>query len=121
MSRLTRRQFAGGCAALLTVPASLLTRRGAQAQAATRVRCFWWGNPERDRRTRAALDAYRRRRACRSAPSCMGWGDYWTKLATQTAGGNAPDLIQMDYRYIYEYARRNTLLALERSCRRRSI
>ena len=21
------------------------------------MRCFWWGNPERDRRTRAALDA----------------------------------------------------------------
>ncbi len=35
---------------------------------------------------------------------------YWTRLATQTAGGNAPDLIQMDYRYIFEYARRGTLL-----------
>ncbi len=43
----------------------------------------------------------------------LGWGDYWTKLATQTAGGNPPDLIQMDYRYIYEYSRRGTLLALD--------
>ena len=96
------------------VPASLLTRRGAQAQAATRVRCFWWGNPERDRRTKTALDAYAQKTGIQIAAESLGWGDYWTKLGTQTAGGNAPDLIQMDYRYIFEYARRDTLLALEK-------
>ena len=35
-------------------------------------------------------------------------------MATQTAGGNAPDLIQMDYRYLFEYARRETLLPLDK-------
>ncbi|HEY6133854.1 MAG TPA: extracellular solute-binding protein, partial [Rubrivivax sp.] len=40
-------------------------------------------------------------------------GDYWTKLGTQVAGGNAPDLFQMDYRYLFEYARRDTLLPLD--------
>ncbi len=84
------------------------------AQSGARLRCFWWGNPERDRRTRAALDAYQTKAAgVQISSESIGWGEYWTKLATQTAGGNAPDLIQMDYRYIYEYARRNTLLALE--------
>jgi multiple sugar transport system substrate-binding protein len=86
----------------------------AMAQAGTRLRAYWWGNPERDRRTRAALDAYQARSAgVQVSSESVGWGDYWTKLATQTAGGNPPDLIQMDYRYIYEYARRGTLLALE--------
>ena len=42
-----------------------------------------------------------------------GWDSYWTRLATQTAGGNAPDVIQMDYRYIFEYARREALLPLD--------
>ena len=42
-----------------------------------------------------------------------GWDDYWTRLATQTAGGNAPDVMQMDYRYIFEYARRGVLLPLD--------
>jgi len=43
----------------------------------------------------------------------MGFNDYWPKVATQTAGGNAPDLIQMDYRYIVEYARRGALTPLD--------
>ncbi len=78
------------------------------------MRCFWWGNPERDRRTKTALDAYAQKTGIQIAAELLGWGDYWTKLGTQTAGGNAPDLIQMDYRYIFEYARRDTLLALEK-------
>lgn len=41
------------------------------------------------------------------------WGDYWPKLATQIAGRRAPDVIQMDYRYLVEYARRGALLPLE--------
>ncbi|WP_342359630.1 sugar ABC transporter substrate-binding protein [Terrarubrum flagellatum] len=111
MSRIDRRQFSSYGAATLGLAASV---GGAQAQSGTRLRCFWWGNPERDKRTRAALDAYEKKAAGVQVTSeSIGWGEYWTKLATQTAGGNAPDLIQMDYRYIYEYARRNTLLALE--------
>ena len=43
----------------------------------------------------------------------LGWDDYWPRLATQTAGRNAPDVIQMDYRYIFEYARRGALLPLD--------
>jgi hypothetical protein len=80
---------------------------------ALRLRCFWWGNPDRDRRTRAMLEAYSKRTGTQIAAESLGWGDYWTKLGTQTAGGNAPDLIQMDYRYIFEYARRRALKPLE--------
>jgi multiple sugar transport system substrate-binding protein len=95
--------------------AMALTSAGTvRAQSGTRLRAYWWGNPERDRRTRSALDAFQTRNtAVQVSSESVGWGDYWTKLATQTAGGNPPDLIQMDYRYIYEYARRGTLLALE--------
>ena len=41
------------------------------------------------------------------------FNDYWPKLGTQVAGGNAPDVLQMDYRYIVEYAQRGALLALD--------
>ena len=37
---------------------------------------------------------------------------YWDKLATQTAGGKAPDIIQMDMNYISEYGTRGALLDL---------
>ncbi len=111
MSAVTRRHVVmAGAAGLAAagLPGS------ARAQSGTRLRAYWWGNPERDRRTKAALDAYAAKNAgTQITTESLAWGDYWTKLATQTAGGNAPDLIQMDYRYIYEYARRNTLLALD--------
>jgi multiple sugar transport system substrate-binding protein len=35
---------------------------------------------------------------------------YWDKLATQTAGGTAPDIIQMDMAYIADYGTRGALL-----------
>ena len=83
------------------------------AQTPVRLRCFWWGNPDRDRRTKAMLDAYSKKTGTQISAESLGWGDYWTKLGTQTAGGNAPDLIQMDYRYLFEYALRGTLLPLD--------
>lgn len=110
MGPITRRRFiavAGAATALSLSPAL------SQAQAA-RLRCFWWGNPDRDKRTKAALDAFTKNTGTPIAAESLGWGDYWTKLGTQTAGGNAPDLIQMDYRYLFEYARRETLLPLDK-------
>ena len=47
------------------------------------------------------------------AGKSLGWTDYWARLATQTAGRNAADVLQMDYRYIFEYARRGALLPLD--------
>ncbi|WAJ27330.1 ABC transporter substrate-binding protein [Antarcticirhabdus aurantiaca] len=79
-----------------------------------RLRFLWWGSQERADRTNRALEAYKA-----AAPQTQivgefaGWSDYWPRLATQVAGRNAPDLIQMDYRYIFEYARRGALLPLD--------
>src|SRR5699024_10286606 len=41
-----------------------------------------------------------------------GWDDYWDKLTTQIAGGNAPDVVSMHQFYVSDYARRNALLNL---------
>lgn len=107
MTVLTRRH-------LIVSAAAALPLLNARAQANTRLRAFWWGNPDRDKRTRLLLDTYAKKNNLQIAAESLGWGDYWTKLGTQVAGGNAPDLIQMDYRYLFEYARRDTLLALDR-------
>ena len=86
---------------------------GALAQAG-RLRVTWWGGADRARRTRAALEAWGRLNpGMQVEGETVGWGDYWTRLATQVAGGNAPDVIQMDYRYIHEYARRRALRPLD--------
>jgi multiple sugar transport system substrate-binding protein len=111
MTLLSRRQIVASAGASLALG---LSPSLSIAQSAARLRCFWWGNPDRDKRTKALLDVYSKKSGVQIAAESAGWGDYWTKLATQTAGGNAPDLIQMDYRYLFEYARRQTLLPLDK-------
>jgi multiple sugar transport system substrate-binding protein len=74
----------------------------------------WWGSTERHRRTQDALAAFGKRHPdIKINPQFSGWSGYWDKLATQTAGGNPPDVIQMDYSYIVEYARRGSLRPLD--------
>jgi multiple sugar transport system substrate-binding protein len=88
--------------------------RRAVAADEVRLRVTWWGNPDRDRRTNALMEAYQKSHPnVRVLGEALGWGDYWAKLATQVAGGNAPDIIQMDYRYLFEYARRGVLQPLD--------
>lgn len=40
------------------------------------------------------------------------WTSYWDKLNTQIAGGNTPDLIQMDLAYVAQYVKQNIILDL---------
>ena len=96
------------------VAAALAGTGNAQAQAAIRLRLYWWGATERAERTNKASAIYMQAHPnVTIVGETVGWGDYWTRLATQAAGRNLPDLIQMDYGYIYEYARRKALLALD--------
>src|SRR6185312_4614413 len=77
------------------------------------LRMIWWGNPDRDKRTNDVLALYTKTTGAQVLPETYAWNDYWQKLATQAAGKNLPDLIQMDYRFIFEYARRRQLAALD--------
>jgi multiple sugar transport system substrate-binding protein len=97
---------AAGLAAMGRLPAF--------AESATRVRVCWWGSKERADRTLKAAALYRERHPNVTIDGeTLAWSDYWPRLATQAAGRNAPDLIQMDYRYVAEYARRGALLPLD--------
>ena len=107
----TRRGFGGLVAGASAV--SALASVGAFAEAGQSVRLIWWGNPDRDKRTNAVIDLYTKTTGTEVIPETYAWNDYWQKLATQAAGRNLPDLIQMDYRYIFEYARRQQLAALD--------
>ncbi len=84
------------------------------AQSDTRLRMFWWGAKERADRTEKVNALFQQKNPGTTiAGETLGWTDYWPRLATQAAGRNAPDVIQMDYRYIFEYARRGALLPLD--------
>jgi len=45
-------------------------------------------------------------------PEFTSWDGYWSKLATQVAGGLMPDVIQMDYQYLTQYAQSGVLADL---------
>jgi multiple sugar transport system substrate-binding protein len=106
-----RRQFLLGSAAVLAAGAAGF--RPAFA-AATNLRQIFWGSQARADRTYKANDLYMKANPDTKITSeFLAWNDYWPKLATQTAGGAAPDIIQMDYRYIVEYAKRQAIAPLD--------
>ncbi|UUP16659.1 ABC transporter substrate-binding protein [Nitratireductor thuwali] len=109
--RISRRSvLAGGAAAL---SASALGGGLAFGQE-TRLRLMWWGSQPRADRTFKVSNLYMEANPGVTIDGeTVGWDDYWPRLATQVAGRNAPDIIQMDYRYIFEYARRDALAPLE--------
>lgn len=108
--RFDRRHFLLGSTALLAAGAM---SPAALAQAA-RLRLIFWGGQDRADRTYQVTDLYTAANAGSEIDGeFLSWNDYWPKLATQTAGGNAPDIIQMDYRYIVEYASRNAIAPLD--------
>jgi multiple sugar transport system substrate-binding protein len=109
MKNLTRRNFGK-----LALTSSALALAGVNPlSAAGRIRHYWWGNKERDKRTYATIDAFNQAFSDSTVVGeTLGWSDYWTKMATQVAGKNMADVIQMDYRYIAEYARRGAIKSL---------
>jgi len=121
---LNRRQFligAGGLAAAATTmglgacaPGSSGggSQGGGQGSSNDLALAFW-GNPTRNKNTQAEIDAFMKAHPDIKITGQPGeFNSYWDKLATQTAGGNAPDIIQMDMLYIAEYGTRGALLDL---------
>jgi len=108
--RIDRRKFLMGSSALLAAGAAGVSPSFAQADA---LRLLFWGGQNRADRTYAVSDMFTAANGTPMAPEFLSWSDYWPKLATQTAGGNAPDIVQMDYRYIVEYATRDAIAPLD--------
>lgn len=99
-----------GCSQGATTPA------GSGDPVNANLRFTWWGNDTRTRLTNQAIDAYK---AANPGVTIAGepgeWSAYWDKLATQVAANDAPDIIQMDEKYIAEYGNRGALLDLEKA------
>lgn len=108
--RVDRRKFLMGSTALAAAGAFGVMPSWAQE---TDLRLIFWGGQARADRTYGVTDLYTKANGGTIQGEFLAWNDYWPKLATQTAGGNAPDVIQMDYRYIVEYAKRNAIAPLD--------
>jgi pectin-derived oligosaccharide transport system substrate-binding protein len=79
------------------------------------LRFSWWGSDPRHEYTQQIIDLYESEHpGITIEPSFTGFGDYWDRLATEAAGGGAPDVMQQETRYVREYADRGALLDLNR-------
>jgi multiple sugar transport system substrate-binding protein len=77
------------------------------------LRFTWWGNDYLNRQTQAVIDLFTSKHPdIPVAPEPGEWSTYWDKLATMTAANDAPDVINMDQKYIAEYGDRGALMDL---------
>lgn len=114
MTKLNRRKFLKSATATAGSAAAMSLMGTTAFAQDTRIRHFWWGNPSRDERTFKVIELFKAANpGVDVVGETVGWGDYWTKMATQTAGKNMADLVQMDYRFLFEYVRRGALLPLD--------
>ncbi|GAB3744680.1 ABC transporter substrate-binding protein [Microlunatus parietis] len=78
-----------------------------------KLRATWWGNETRQANTLKIIEAFKAVKPdVTISPEFTDWAAYWDKLATQVAGNGAPDIIQMDEKYVREYGGRGALLDL---------
>ena len=84
---------------------------GSDGQVALRMST--WGNDSRLKLTEEAVAAFEQANPGITVQvENSEWSSYWDKLATQTAGDDSPDVIQMDESYIAAYGGRGALLDL---------
>jgi multiple sugar transport system substrate-binding protein len=117
MPNRTRRRL---LAAALTLPLALTAAAcgsggddSGDANKKTELSIFWWGADARAELTDKALAAYTAKHP--NVTFKKTWQanqGYFDKLATLTAGGNAPDIFQIDDNFISEYAQRKVTLDL---------
>lgn len=82
---------------------------GSEGEGAT-IRFSWWGSDARHQMNQDLIDAFEAEHPdITVTPDYTDWGGYWDKLATQTAGGDTPDVLMQEERYLREYADRGVL------------
>ena len=117
-SHLTRRRLwqTGSAAAALTLLPSVALQRGVSArQAAIEIRAAGFvESQDQLRQTVAVLEAYTAAHPDVSIqPEFTDYDAYVDRLATEAAGGNAPDLMSTNADIMGEYSRRGVLRPLD--------
>ncbi len=92
--------------------ASLSGLATAAAQEA-RLRLYWWGTPDRLKRTQGVSELFSQKHAGVTVNAETAGSDYWTKLTTMMAGGNLPDIFQLEPGTFADYGRRNAAMPLD--------
>jgi multiple sugar transport system substrate-binding protein len=77
------------------------------------IRFSWWGSDSRHEQTQQIIEVFQEEYPhITVVPDFTDWESYWDRLATATAGGDAPDVMTQEERYMTDYAQRGQLLDL---------
>lgn len=100
-----------GCGTTTTAATSTNTLLAQPASG--NLRMLFWGSVTRDKLTKKTLDLFHQKNPTFSVSSqYYGFDTYFTRLNSLIASNNAPDLVQMDMRYVAQYVRKKQLLDL---------
>lgn len=84
------------------------------AAATISLRMGWWGGLSRNELYNQICDMYQDQNpGVEIVREYAGWSDYWTRVATQAAGGNLPDITASVIDTLSEYALRGAYAPLE--------
>lgn len=108
---LDRREFMRKTA-LMGFGAAMAATINSPAAAQQSMRVFWWGTPDRARRTLEVVKLFEAANPDVKLLGEAGTSDYFSKLTTMIAGGNAPDIFALEPGRFAEYSRRGTNIAL---------
>lgn len=91
-------------------PASAATN----ADGKTTLNILWWGSQTRHEMTTAMLEKFEEMNPdIDVVMDYSDWDGYWTKLPAQVAGGQTPDVFQMDYAKLAQYVDNGVLAELD--------
>ncbi|MDC7123630.1 extracellular solute-binding protein [Cellulomonas fimi] len=77
------------------------------------IRFSWWGSDTRHELTQQVLDKFTEKYPhITVVPDYTDWNSYFDKLSTGVAGGDAPDVITQEERYLADYASQGVLADL---------
>lgn len=80
------------------------------------VSLYFWGGDARVNNTKKMVEKFEAANPnIKVDMQYNDWSGYWDKLNTTSAGGNAPDVMQMDELYLSSYASQGALLDLNRA------
>ena len=99
------------CAGSSDEPAAEATSSGPPQP--VEIRFSWWGSDTRHELTQQVLDAFEEKYPYITVvPDYTDWNSYFDKLGTAVAGGDAPDVITQEERFLNDYASRGVLADL---------
>ena len=114
LSRRSRAVTATGLAITLGLTLSACGSNSADApEGDGNITFSWWGSDPRHKANEAIIDSFMdANEGITVKGDYSDFSGYWDKLATTTAGGDSPDVITMDEKYLQEYAGRGALADL---------